>query len=1026
MKSFLLSKTVNKNNICKQNVNREIKTESSEIKILKEFGIANNSIIDLDYDCIQSLLALITSENDLKIFAKGSLEITIKIPKTVKKVKFVKGIYIVVICDEDISTIYTISVFSLKIISETELKTIVTVCETYPGCEFIILGMNDGSILFYDVDRDCMSNYIIKDLQKECLNLENTEVISIGWCASDTDIILITFFNCAFKYSLKEKCVKLFFVLSFKNDTRGYQKYLKANRKIKNETNDNGLYSPKIINSQLHPNGSHLLTLHEHGIITFWDFNSGILIESRTILEINLQKKFDSVKLKFNDDIITDVKWISKSNAEKTQILVVGSFDGVKNALIVFDLGTSLIYSLSSYEKQESFYSNPSNGMKSIFFTLEESFSCSPKHEIIDKIFTINMKNGYEYDNMKNDKLFLILHSNLKTIYFLNYLFKNTDGLNDNLNVVLPLSLNFIHPKIQFSTLILVNKIKWNFFFSSYEKKRNIYYFLKGGILKEEYQSFKPITDASKYYYIFLTVHNKSLIRFFNLSHNINENFDCVEININDFFLLKDNTFFEIESVSCSFRNYQMIVLLKNQNILVLSSDLEKKGHNRNDNNEVNFSDLKKIEDDQVPKFVELIHSIKHKFLDFFLPVALLKLNTNEKVFCFKLCDFGFFGVSYKSGRIIICDIRHDCTIIHDEKSISDYLNIKKKIYATNFEFTIIKHCKDNFSSIILVIGTNYQDIFLNFKIIPIDNKKFKLIFCNSKIIKSFNYQKKSYGFNQIIPIEKQTNKPLISNIKTFNLLSESVLILGYFVIISDKSLKIIDLPNNIISNKTISDEILEGSIVEYKSEYYLSCLLKSGFLSFFSIPNFVEKLKLKVSDDIEKDLSYSFNSNVHKNFNYLNGNRILFKKSCSEFKMISFNSNDSCHLSILSEKDYDFFNRENKITQNSLLNTNWFIKKNSNFNQLSLVLFSNGRKKNFRKEFNLINSNNDDHVRPKIKSKNIKNPINNNSDSNLNIDKVQNIIKDSFSSTIDTISKSLSNQKKNVFKSVLKSKLGF
>ena len=96
--------------------------------------------------------------------------------------------------------------------------------ESDPSLDWLIMGLSNGSLMFYDVDRVNLTPFRIDNLQKKIMPKEKmSPVLSIEWHPRDIGTLLIAYQQSAIVYSLVSGEVKSVLVYQLSKDHRGFQ-----------------------------------------------------------------------------------------------------------------------------------------------------------------------------------------------------------------------------------------------------------------------------------------------------------------------------------------------------------------------------------------------------------------------------------------------------------------------------------------------------------------------------------------------------------------------------------------------------------------------------------------------------------------------------------------------------------------------------------------------------------------------------------------------------------------------------------
>lgn len=202
----------------------EIDVKKIELKVVNQIGIPKNSIVAVAYDPVQSLLAVSTTSNDVRVYGQVNVEVVFEfnIKNPITFLKFVKGVYLV--CGSAGSGLTILSLHSKKVLGTALFPGSVTAMETDPSLDWLIMGLSNGSLMFYDVDRLQQTPFRIDNLQKKIMPKEKlSPVVSIEWHPRDIGTLLIGYNQSAVVYSLVSGEIKSVLVYQLSKEHRAFE-----------------------------------------------------------------------------------------------------------------------------------------------------------------------------------------------------------------------------------------------------------------------------------------------------------------------------------------------------------------------------------------------------------------------------------------------------------------------------------------------------------------------------------------------------------------------------------------------------------------------------------------------------------------------------------------------------------------------------------------------------------------------------------------------------------------------------------
>lgn len=739
-------------------------SNSSLGKRLKLFQISHYGlegiITHMAYDQPQSLLAVSTSLNELVIYGKNQVEAHINLDfnrlykhdgndlhVNIVKLQFVKGIYLIV--SDSKSSIHVVSILSNKVLTSFYAPGKITALESDPTLSWILVGLEDGTVKAYDVDKDFLSEFTIKNIQRSDIfpNFPISPVNSITWNPRNIGQVLISYDNVTILYNLLEKNYKMQYIYEIPPGAPGGGY---------NSQNINEVRFPKTIKSIFHPNGLHMMTLHVDNSMVFWDLNTGKLILARNLYDVKVNKP--GTKLSIDPKTtptspIKDVKWISAESSEYTQLLVVGGDLGSNDphTLSIIDLGGTPLYSVSTYEKMKSYYGIKNN---------QKILSLNTEHKMIE-ILSIPRSSPF-YHGEHNPGILLILYDNglLDTMLY-------PSGKLTFKSSLLPQSLSWIRPFANLSTGISVpSKIWIGMMHSTYNKDS----LLKGGVTKNV-----KTRKLDGYRSVIITCHENGSIRLFDGSHSELMETSVFDINLSNVL----NTKVVANHVSYASFVSELAVACKDTGDVCLFKFDTNKYYQQELTAEFARFRISPMNNDLI---IDISHRSPPNQRDGFMPQSVVHAKAGE-VSCLKASNIGFVCIGYSNGSLMVIDKRGPAVIF--------FYNIKDVIQSTNNTFTpgevvtsaqfgIMQVNTDSFSSIVLSCGTSNGNL-LQFKIVPGVTGRFTvnliqvLPLMSSSISNIFYVEEETFGMS----------KNLVDNPMLFSDLSKGKVYKGKVILVS-------------------------------------------------------------------------------------------------------------------------------------------------------------------------------------------------------------------------------------------------
>lgn len=276
---------------------------------LFRFGIPA-PVTALAYDPNQSLLALGTADGTVFVCGQGAVQIILEIdqPSPIRHARIVKGIYLVVVDSMNFVTVWSLD--TLEKWGEYRCGNPAASVYADPAMDWLFIGSENGQSMAFDLDRGKISPLRISSIQQQVLPRSRfSPVVGLSLNPRDAAQQLL-----------------------------GYRDLLAVHSLATNEVLfhcAHGL-SSNIKFVSWHPSGSHIVSYHEDGKLTFYDGKTGKLLNTR-------------------DTHVLDGSFLAWCCTEDpdTTFLVLGSTE-----LYLINFGKSPTYNITSYDAMGKFFGN--------------------------------------------------------------------------------------------------------------------------------------------------------------------------------------------------------------------------------------------------------------------------------------------------------------------------------------------------------------------------------------------------------------------------------------------------------------------------------------------------------------------------------------------------------------------------------------------------------------------------------------------------------------------------------------------
>ncbi|OWB55705.1 hypothetical protein B5S28_g1581 [[Candida] boidinii] len=650
-----------------------------KIEELQSYGIAGK-VRSLAYDPVQSLMAMITEYNEIHIFGQNRVSSIIKLQtvNSIRALRFVKGIYLVAI--DNLSTIFVISLHSKKVIHTIIAKLPITAFETDYSIEFIFVGFRNGYVKAYNIETGLETILSLKDQQRADYPVDaDVHVCSIKFHPRDLSSLLISYPKVTVIYRLPDNSIENKFVYKLERGAPGGENstYLYE---------QSGYYYPRVVESLWHPNGLHILTVHEDNSLVFWDAKTGEFILARTLFDSYVNETTnEDLKPAPQSQRMSDIKkicWLCEADSERTSLLIMGgdafASEGY-HQLMRIDFGKMLMYSVTSYNQMAKYYAQPKQ---------QNIFAIHSSANVLDFVPLPDV--SPYFNGCHNPKLIATIMTD-GSLKFLNYPTGNLSFKASNF----PSSVSWLNPKITCSASSYIDKTKLNSVMPTIKKYNTI---LKGGIpSKPKYKA----TVGS----LIITGHENGYIRVWNSSEGQLDSASVLEIDISNI-LLNDSLDFAVSKVSFAAEILELSCSLYNNDVLLFSF-MNNKNFQENSNNLTRrFNSLELSSTNNNKK---MLHDIRDRaptdIKKGFLPMVLVKSMDNGKVTALCNSNIGFVAIGYSSGQLVVID-RRGPAVIFSSPLKDTGLSITIVPTSIEFSFSTIDD-NSNKCGIIMYVGTS-------------------------------------------------------------------------------------------------------------------------------------------------------------------------------------------------------------------------------------------------------------------------------------------------------------------------------
>ncbi|KAH3679966.1 hypothetical protein WICMUC_000709 [Wickerhamomyces mucosus] len=793
--------------------NKHLKSVSNAIKSITGYGFAGK-LTGSAFDPVQSLLAISTDNGEIHVFGQQQVEVILKSGSTtpIRHLRFVKGVYLVAIDDK--STVIVFSLLSKKALYTISPPGIVTSFETDPSLDWLLLGLQSGIIVCYDIDRGVFTDFRIGCLQRDVLpSSKSTKVVSIQWSPRDLGTILIAYEDCAVIFSISSGELKQKFHYEVPAGAAGGD-----------GIPINQPRYPKLLQALYHPNSLNILTTHEDGSLVFWDALTGKLLQARSLFDtdVNQPQGFSANASGLRNTRFLKASWICGKDPEETSLLIAGGdtveSEGIHN-LTLFHFGNTPKYSLSSYDYMSKHYAKPKQ---------QRFLPINNPSNIVD-FLPLGQSSPYFGGNHNPNYIVTLLESGeIETLSYPNAILEYRSNF-------FPQSIAWAHPATTVSVTTPVPRKQWLGMIAKSSRNSNI---LKGGFPHQKQIKAHEIRSA------LLTGHTNGSVRLWDASKGELEESSVIDVNVAA--TLNSYKNISIDNISYAGDTAELTVSTIDGDVVLYKYDINK-NYNPETGIESSFGRLSLQQEKSL--LVNLAHRTPN-IKEGFMPIVCFHAKKG-RVSAIKNSNIGFVAVAYDSGDLIIID-RRGPAIIFSDNILKD--TAKNSQLLTAFEFSIMTYGDDNYSSILLFAGSDQGELFI-FKILPESSGRFtaKLVDINSVSDSSIK---------TIHPFKQKTGTPNIANLQDFGQLSQGIVIESSILVTSLHDLRILTPGKSKSTSKPFREEIyasglsiigVHNSSSDKSYGTVVPVLLSDESIRILSLPELKEIVPLRLESSIDR-----------------------------------------------------------------------------------------------------------------------------------------------------------------------------
>lgn len=219
------------------------------------------------------------------------------------------------------------------------------VLECDPCLDWCFLGLQNGEVVAYDIDREFLAPFRIPNYWRDRNpKARLLPVQSLQLHPKDVGSLLIGYLEGAVIYSFKQNAPLHFLSFELKPGAPGADTEPSQIQQLRR---------PRLSQALWHPTGTFICTTYEDGVMVFWNPKDGQIVQARTLQDANVHiptgaYKSNMYAAEAGASILVDIRqpifkivWCSGSNPDDTSLLIAGgdSMNNPSKGLTLLDFG---------------------------------------------------------------------------------------------------------------------------------------------------------------------------------------------------------------------------------------------------------------------------------------------------------------------------------------------------------------------------------------------------------------------------------------------------------------------------------------------------------------------------------------------------------------------------------------------------------------------------------------------------------------------------------------------------------------
>lgn len=654
---------------------------------LERFGISSR-ITALAYDPVQSLLAAGVGASQfgagqIYVFGRERISKTLPLasPKSnVKTIQFCAD-RLLALDDRGDFTMYSLP--DMRLVTSYSPPGQVTCIASDPTLDFVLLGLSNGEIMGYDLDREGIAPFRLPCLWAEFdQRAKHIPVVSLQFHPRDIGKLLIGYWEGAVIFSFKRDAIKLFLKYQVPRGAPGGNAdpvQMKLDR------------SPRVTQALWHPTGTFVMTGHEDSSLVFWDSIEGRMLVARSLTDTRVDQPGARPAAPGPNTPLVKIAWCAKPDPDDIGILIAGGTSAAmpNNGLTFFELGRTPNFTTSSWQVLAEHLENPKR---------QHILPTPPAADVIDFCLIPRKSPWFAGSQDPLAVIALLSSGEITTMSFPSgFPIPPTNQIN--------LSLTLVSPFVSTFNLSNVERSRW---LGMTEYREAGPKFLEGGA--EAPHPMRRFEGRA----IVQTAHNDGTIKIWDAGHG--DEIENTKLCQADVCRAAGRMDVRVSKMSMSGASGELVVGLQSGELIVFRwSRNSRPGMDSGPAGPNQPKQLINVSDRKDPTLIEGFH-----------PICLLDQQQGP-VTAVEGSDVGFVAAGFQGGNIVLIDLRGPVILLNaqmtdfakkEKHTFRKRSDSAKETWVTCLAFSVMMLEDENYSSILLHAGTNTGNV-ATFKILP-------------------------------------------------------------------------------------------------------------------------------------------------------------------------------------------------------------------------------------------------------------------------------------------------------------------